>query len=199
MATANLTWVPFPGPNNQSQTIQYKKHSVSTWTTFQTVSAGTASATITGLIDNVSYDFRIITNCFIGGPTPGEPQESIISQICPNTTITSPSITSISVTVFYGANDISNIQINVDDVGSILITDHQSSTQSLPAGHGSGSYTHIFNNLQPDTSYDITITYSYTDENVDPLICTYSQTTGEPPSCTPITMTTITAAATLPS
>lgn len=193
MATANLTWVPFPGPNNQSQTIQYKKHSVSTWTTFQTVSASTTSASITGLIDNVIYDFRIITNCFVGGPTPGAPQELLIKYVCPNTTITSPSITSISVTVFYAANDISNIQINVDDPTSILITDHQSSTQSLPAGHGSGSYTQVFNNLQPDTAYDITITYQFPGDIVDPLICTYEQTTGEPPACTPITMTTITS------
>lgn len=196
MATANITWVPFPGPNNQNQTIQYKKHSVSTWTTFQTVSAATANATITGLTDNVIYDFRILTNCFVGGPTPGEPQENILKYSCPNVTYSSPSITSISVTVFYGANDISNIQINVDDTGSVLVTDHQSSNQSLPAGHGSGSYTQIFNNLQPETSYDITITYTYLGNTVDPLICTYAQTTGEAPSCTPITMTTITAAPT---
>lgn len=198
MATANITWVPFPGPNNQNQTIQYKKYSATAWTTFQTVSATTTSATISGLDDNVSYEFRIITNCFVGGPTPGALQGGI-KQICPNATVTSPSITSVNVSVFYAANDMSNITISLDAVGSLLPTDHQTASYSLSAGHGSGTYSHIFNSLQPATAYDITITYNYINPDVDPLVCVYEQITGDPPVCTVITLTNVVATQTPPT
>ena len=65
----NVTLAWTPGVGSTSQTVQYKLATTSTWTTFSTVSGTVTTATVTGLADNLIYDFKILTACNGGTST----------------------------------------------------------------------------------------------------------------------------------
>jgi hypothetical protein len=80
------------GAGATSQNVQYKLSTSPTWITFSTVGGSATTETVTGLQDNLLYNFRIVTQC--GG---GEPAPSVtitrINIICPTVTLTSTSTT----------------------------------------------------------------------------------------------------------
>ena len=59
-----LTWTP--GAGSTSQTVQYKLATASTWTTFSSELGTATTATVTGLSDNLIYDFKILNYCYDG-------------------------------------------------------------------------------------------------------------------------------------
>lgn len=61
MATFNLSWTP--GGSVGTQQVKYKVASDPTYTPFATVAASVSSIAITGLLDNVLYDFLIEHDC----------------------------------------------------------------------------------------------------------------------------------------
>lgn len=69
MASVTINWTPSANHSCLNQTVQYKKHVDLAWSTFSTVSMSTNNATVTGLDASTSYDFRVLSNCRIGGPT----------------------------------------------------------------------------------------------------------------------------------
>jgi trimeric autotransporter adhesin len=87
-----LTWTA--GGGATSQDVQYKLASASSWTTHSNVAGNITTASITGLQDNLIYDFRVITNCAGGTPTPSTSTQQI-KIICPTVTAT-PSDTTIA-------------------------------------------------------------------------------------------------------
>lgn len=87
-----LTWTTGAGASTQD--VQYKLSSASTWTTHANVAGGVTTSSITGLLDNRIYDFRVITNCAGGTPTPSVATQQI-KITCPVVTPT-PSDTSIT-------------------------------------------------------------------------------------------------------
>ena len=87
-----LTWTV--GAGASSQDVQYKLSSASTWTTHENVVGNVTTSSITGLLDNRIYDFRVITNCPGGTPTPSVSTQQI-KITCPSVT-TTPSDTSIT-------------------------------------------------------------------------------------------------------
>lgn len=86
-----LTWTA--GGSAASQDVQYKLASATTWTTHANVAGNITTAGISGLQDNLIYDFRVITNCAGGTPTASTATQQI-KIICPTVT-TTPSSTSI--------------------------------------------------------------------------------------------------------
>ncbi len=140
MATSvNISWTPATGSLCISQLIEYKKSISSTWVEYSTVSVTTHTATITGLDDNTSYDFRILSNCNFGGPSPSTPF-SIINIVCPTVTFTS-STTSIGYSFTNPHGSINNIIVQLyDTTGVHLIT---SQTPSLSSDPVTGSFTSL--------------------------------------------------------
>jgi len=195
MATANITWVPFPGPNNSSQVLEYKLNTSTTWIVYNTYGPLVSSASITGLLDNKYYDFRITTNCLVGGPNPGPIQPNKIKFVCPTTTVTSLTPTTVDVDVFYGADDLTNITVNLYTTAAptVLIN---SSSHNLPVGHPSGSFHVVFTGLVANTSYNIVTVIN--GKLSDSKNCTTSQTTLPTPICNGVTLTNLTVVPTTP-
>lgn len=195
MATANITWVPFPGPNNSSQVLEYKLNTSTTWIVYNTYGPLINSASITGLLDNKYYDFRITTKCLVGGPVPGAIQPNKIKFVCPTTTVTSLTPTTVDVDVFYGADDLTNITVNIYTTAAptVLI---DSSSHNLPVGHPSGSFHVVFTGLVANTSYNIVTVIN--GKLSDSKNCTTSQTTLPEPICAGVTLTNLTVVPTTP-
>jgi hypothetical protein len=87
---ATLSWSI--GAGATSQNVQYKLSSSPTWITFSTVGGSATTETVTGLQDNLLYNFRIVTQCGGGTPAPS----TVITKInivCPTVTVTSTSTT----------------------------------------------------------------------------------------------------------
>ena len=151
MASSTITWVPAGGTNSLSQTVQYKLKLDSVWTTSSTVAAGVATATVSGLVANTLYDFRIVDNCAVGGAIPSASVTQILF-ICPEVTLT-PTFEAVTVAFANLYADISKyvIQLFSADgstlLGTIPITDITPST-----------FSNIFTGLAASTSYNIRVT-----------------------------------------
>jgi hypothetical protein len=190
MATANITWVPFPGPNTSSQVLEYKKNTSLLWSTYNTYGPLTNSASVTGLLDNVYYDFRITTNCSIGGPSAGASQPNKIKFVCPNVVVESNTITSIDFDVFYGADDLTKIEVKLYNAASPTVLIGQQN-KLLTVGHSSGIFSGIFTGLTPSTNYVVVVTIiGKLNDSID---CTYSISTGSAPACLAVNITSVTA------
>lgn len=70
-----LTWTT--GAGAASQDVQYKLSTATTWTTHENVAGNITTSNIAGLLDNRIYDFRVITNCAGGTPTPSVTTQQI--------------------------------------------------------------------------------------------------------------------------
>lgn len=116
--TASLTWTP--GGGGGTQVLDYKLASSSSYTTFGTYPATTASTSVPGLTQNVLYNFRITNNCSGGSASAASSSSASIqcptlSNISTDTTIVSSftpptgDIDTIVVTL-YDATGISTLQ-----------------------------------------------------------------------------------------
>lgn len=68
--TCNATWsfASVNGKNSSTGTVQYKKNSDTSWTTYGTITSGT-DTTITGIDDTSGYEFRLIVVDSVGNST----------------------------------------------------------------------------------------------------------------------------------
>lgn len=82
---ATLSWTI--GAGATSQNVQYKLSTSSTYITFSTVGGSITTETVTGLSDNLLYDFRIVSSCGGGTPAPSAVLTKI-NIICPAVTVT---------------------------------------------------------------------------------------------------------------
>lgn len=93
-----LSWTI--GVGATSQNVQYKLSTSSTYITFSTISGTATTETVTGLSDNLLYNFRIISICSGGAPAPSA-VVTRINIICPSLTTT---VT--STTISYSFNEV---------------------------------------------------------------------------------------------
>lgn len=179
MAQSIINWSPAGGTNSLSQLVQYKLATSATWITFSTVASGIATETITGLLDNRIYDFRVVDNCAVGGPISGQPIQRI-KFICPALTIT-PTYNSVSATFPNMYGDITKYVIQLLDSSGNNVLGTLETTDITPA-----TYTKTFSSLSALTTYKIRITM-YAGATFDySTICTaQSFTTGTTPVCLP--------------
>lgn len=177
MAQSTITWNPAPGTNSLSQSVQYKLASSPTWLTFSTETPGIASKTITGLIANTIYDFKIVDNCAVGGAVSSATDTKILFS-CPIVTIT-PTFNSVG---FSFDNLYANIakyvvQLLTADGNSVLGT--ISITNITPA-----TFSDSFTGLTDNTTYKLRVTlYAGTDLQFNGLCSATSFTTGAAPIC----------------
>ena len=69
MATIIVTWTPGGGANVVSQTVKRSISGANSYSTLATVGAAVSTYTDTTAANNTLYQYQIITNCSVGGPT----------------------------------------------------------------------------------------------------------------------------------
>lgn len=148
MASATLIWTPGGGANSLSQEIQYKVHTDSSPTTAAMVGAAVNTYTITGLLDNVIYDYWIVDHCAVGGPTPGQPSQAI-NLTCPAVTL-NPDWNLIQYSFADLGGSVSGYNIFLFDANGNTLA-----TNNAPIG---GSVTGTFTGLNPSSNYKVGVT-----------------------------------------
>jgi hypothetical protein len=145
MASFDLSWTPAGSLITVSQQVQYKESISSTWLVAATLSASANSYTAAGLADNTIYDFRIVTDCAFGGPTPGASFQ-IIDFVPPEVTIT-PTFELANFSFVHLGGSITGYEVRLfnDDVSELLDT----ITFPSPSGTIMGTFT----GLDPSTDY----------------------------------------------
>lgn len=168
---ATLSWSI--GAGASSQNVQYKLSTSSTWITFSTVSGTATTETVTGLSDNLLYNFRIVTNCPGGVPAPS----TVITKI--NITCPTVSTTPTDITIPYSFSEIGG------DVDGYVVKLFNSAgtaevTTSVPTGTTTRSGT--LTGLVASTNYKLRVVPSAGSiiKNDCPFI---SVTTADPPVC----------------
>jgi hypothetical protein len=149
--TASLTWVPASNANILNQVVQYKLRSASTWTDSATVATGTNSHTINGLTANRIYDFRIMTNCSVGGPTPSS-VKSEVQTTCPSVTLT-PTATSVNYSFSNVGGDVNQYIVELlNNTGTSVL---QTKVENTPFAT---TITNSFSGLTQGTNYQVRVT-----------------------------------------
>ena len=151
MATGTISWSPATGAVNY--TVEWKKSSDMTWTTWTGSPTTLTIATIAGLNEGTSYDFRITNNC-----TSGSTIGAVFTTDSPCTDTTFVSTTPVGLTIVVVWNRI------VPAVSSYVIDWklHSSGSYGSPvtvADPGSGStvtYT-ITTGLSYGNAYDVRV------------------------------------------
>jgi hypothetical protein len=145
----NITLNWLTGGNAASQDVQYKLASSSTWITHSNVAGNVTTATISGLQDNLIYDFRVVTNCTGGTPAPSTSTQQI-NIICPSvSTTTTDTSVSYSFTNVGGSVTAYTVHL-LDSTGNTVLQ-----TQSPGV---SGTVSGTFSTLTQSTSYKVRVT-----------------------------------------
>lgn len=175
--TANLSWTAPGGSNSSNQIIRYRIPSqTSTWTVFNTVGPTVATATITGLLDNYIYEFQIVNNCLVGGPSPSVSSFKI-KMVCPSVTLTK-TYNSVNYSFSHIGLDIKSYIVEIlDSTGNSVINN---TVVSTPASTVTGSFT----GLQGNTTYQIRVTMFAGVSNEYSKYCSSTSfTTDATPTC----------------
>jgi hypothetical protein len=147
--TANLTWAPAGGVTSQNQDVQYKAASSTTWITYANVGATVSSASITGLIDNTIYDFRVVNNCTYSGPTPAMATQNA-KITCPAVTIF-PGYDHVDYSFVHLGADISKYVVDLLDASDAVLLTNTITSFPIPISSS-------FSGLVPSTNYKLRIT-----------------------------------------
>lgn len=182
-----LSWTP--GANVISQLVKYKLATVaatpeSNWTTFgNSLAANANSVTVTGLTDNVIYDFKIVSVCQ-NDITSSSPTVQQVKITCASVTITATSDTvNYNFTPVGGSVNTYSVQLLNAAGTSVLQTQTPSGSPNL-----SGSFT----GLTGSTTYNIRVIQtagSFTKND-----CALSSFTTEASACNPATSLSATIA-----
>lgn len=183
--TASLNWVLDANANNISQDVQYKLSTSPTWITATSVSAITTSYNITGLNSNKIYNFRVVNNCAISGPSPSTAQ-TIVELTCPTVSLTAPNSATINYSFASLGGDIDNYTVELfDSAGTTLI---QSKNQPGPFG---ATISNGFSGLTGNTTYKVKVTVHATTFN---KVCGIQTiTTPNTPACPAVSNVTSSA------
>lgn len=168
---ATLSWTV--GVGATSQNVQYKLSTSSTWITFSTVSGTATTETVTGLNDNLLYNFRIVTNC-PGGTAAPSTVITKINMTCPTVT-TTPTSTTIPYSFPEIGGDVSSYLVRLfNSAGSAEVT------TSTPTG--TTTRTGTISGLTASTNYKLRVVP--TAGGISKEDCPFiSVTTAAPPVC----------------
>lgn len=184
MANFKLTWTPNITSNVTAQRAYYKRKNVgSSYTTTgfappNDLPTTAVSTTISGLLDNIIYQFKVANICTDGGPTFYVDVLERINFSCALTATTTPDIDSVEITqlIDTSVQDINSLQFTIVGVGSQTIT---------PVVDGANTVT--FSGLDASTDYIVHIRYGAIVNGVQTYdtgnTCILNFTTGTPVSC----------------
>lgn len=142
-----LNWTT--GGGAASQDVQYKLATNSTWITHATVAGNATTSTISGLQDNLIYDFRVVTNCSGGSPAPSMSTQQI--------NIISPAVTT-TVTDTTVAYSFTNVGGSVTGYTVHLLDSPGTSILQTQAPSISGTVSGTFSGLTASTGYRVRVT-----------------------------------------
>lgn len=178
--TAALTWNAPGGSNSLNQTIRYRKIGTSTWTNFATLGPTANTSTITGLDDLYIYEFQVVNNCTVGGPSQGI-SDFKIKILCPTVTFTN-TFNSITYSFSHLGGDVSKYVIDLmDSSGSSIIATQVKTSPS-------GTITDLFAGLTGSTNYAVRITvyagstYTFTKVCPNTIVTTAATPTCDAPT-----------------
>jgi hypothetical protein len=153
--------------------VQYKLASASTYTTFSTLTGTATTETVTGLSNNVIYDFKITTGCN-GGTSTSSPVVQKINIICPTVTVTAT-----STTLAYSFPEIGG---SVGTYSVKLFNSAGTSELSSQTPIGTTTLTGTFIDLTASTGYKIRVVP--TAGTITKTDCAFvTGTTSAPPVC----------------
>jgi len=183
MASATITWTPGGGANSISQDCEYKNINDMDWTVHSNVGPAVATATISGLGDNIVYQFRVTNNCSVGGSSVSLLDEAV-SFFCAlvDTEVTTDSVEYIFDNVGENVNYLVEL---LDDGGAVI----NNSTMSTISPIVSSNFT----DLEPSTDYSLRVTLSLTGElDTYTHVCSpYSFTTEDLPCNAPTSVSAV--------
>ena len=178
MAQAVLNWTPAGGTNSTGQKVEYKKYNDSTWIEAASVGASISTYTISSLLDNTIYDFRVINICQVGGPTPATMDQKI-RFVCPTVTLT-PTYNQIGYSFTHVGAGITKYVIELLDSAGVTII--ATDTVATPGSTVSGNFT----GLNSTTGYKVRLTM-YASTLFNSSCALQAVSTSAPPSCNPPT------------
>lgn len=177
MARATLNWTAGGGGNSTGQRVDYKQNSSATWLQFGGLLSPSANTvTVTGLLDNVIYDFRIVNLCSDGGPT-NSPVDTKVLITCPSVTYTDLP-TSIAYQFSHLGGDVTKYVVELLNAAGTAVLDTK--THLAP----SGTIASTFTGLTPSTNYGVRITvYAGTSFQFAKTCPVSNRTTAAPNPC----------------
>lgn len=168
MASVLLTWTPADNITGTDQIVQYRKSTDIIWTNYSTISTTANSQLISSLLDNVIYNFRVISDCNHAGPVYST-ITSIVNLVCPSVVIT-PTTSTITYSFSYpSSTSITGYIVELWNSNSTVLISTQNPTLT-------STITGTFSGLPFSTNYTLRITIlAGTFSNICPL---YSTSTG---------------------
>jgi hypothetical protein len=150
MASFILNWTPAGGLNSTGQQVQCKLSTASTWSNLTTLSASASTYTVTSLVDNTIYDFRVVNLCSFGGPTSGTSFQTV-NLTCPTVTVT-PTYNSVSFNFWDLEASVTEYRIDLlNSAGSLVLA-----FKNITAA--GGMISDSFVGLSATTSYQLRVT-----------------------------------------
>jgi hypothetical protein len=149
MATASINWTPVGGGFSVSQDVEFKALGDVGWTLHSNVSSSANSASISGLSDNVVYQFRITNLCLSGPSGVGAVVEGV-RLTCPTVSLVA-STDSVDYSFVDLGSDISRYLVELRNASLVVLDDDNFPS---PSGTISGS----FSGLSPSTNYYVWVT-----------------------------------------
>lgn len=183
MASITLNWTPGGGSNIINQKVQYRASYNANWTLFTNGTYPTGllgptvnTITITGLLENTVYYFRVVSVCQIGGDIPGT-ETNAIKWLCPTIQTTS-TYNTISYQIPDQGEGVTGYLFQLLD-GSLNVVQTKTTL--------SGVFDSV--SLAPSTAYSIrlTLTANNTVNNICALVSV--STTAVPACPTPVLQT----------
>lgn len=123
MASATINWTPGGGGNVTTQEVQYRIQGATNWTSAVTgLSPSTATYVITGLVVNTIYEFKVVSNCSVGGPISSGTMTDI-EFFCPTITVTPTHNTiTYSFSALGGSISAYSVQLLSNDLATVIQT-----------------------------------------------------------------------------
>jgi hypothetical protein len=145
-----LSWQNVSGAT--SQKVEYQIKGASTWTEYGFVDLLSNNVTISDLLDNYIYLFRVVTTCNTGSPATSATKEQI-NIVCP-TVVCSGAASTISYSFSAIQKSITGYTVKLyDNAGTTLL-----STQSPSFNSSTTTITGTFSALTPSTGYKVELT-----------------------------------------
>lgn len=149
MAQALITWTP--GSSTGNQKIYYKLSGAGTYTLFATVAANVSTVTVTNLLENTIYDFKVENDCGTGDV--GSDSDADIFITCPAVDLY-PSSTTIDFSFLdtATATSVSSYTVDLLNASNVVIA-----TKTIIAVPNTAHYD-SFTGLTSNTVYKVRIT-----------------------------------------
>jgi len=167
--TITLNWTPGGGETSQNQDVQMRISGNDNWSTYRTVGPMISTIDVTGLEENIKYEFRIVDNCNYGGPI----ASGIVTKIkftCPNLVFTN-TYNMIQFAFNHLGGSVDQYTINLLNADLIIIG-------TMTVTNMTSVITGFFTGVSPNTLYQIQVIPFATGTSQE---CPLAQTTTLPP------------------